>query len=163
MAKPVLLSVSSDISSRQCKREMFRVSGHCTVSGRCFQRGLPKVPRSRAHFVRQLVSEYVRAFLFLFLFFPDAARRRYASYDVARLILMAPIDPWRNSAPDFGAVAFCMTNIEDFRTPLTSTSLTILSTYSSQKRSLRWTSSKREIIEVIEVNQLEDTNNERLS
>ena len=28
---------------------------------------------------------------------------------------MAPIDPWRNSTPDFGAVAFCTTNIEDFK------------------------------------------------
>ena len=69
------------------------------------------------------------------LFQGDAARRRQASYDVARLLLMAPIDPWRNSAPDFGAVAFCTTNIEDFRTPLTSTSSTISSTYPSQKRS----------------------------
>ena len=65
----------------------------------------------------------------------DTARRREASYDVARLLLMAPIDPWRNSTPDFGAVAFCTTNIEDFRTSLTSTSSTISSTYSSQKRS----------------------------
>ena len=63
------------------------------------------------------------------------ARRREASYDVARLLLMAPIDPWRNSTPDFGAVAFCTTNIEDFRTSLTSSSSTISSTYSSQKRS----------------------------
>ena len=76
-------------------------------------------------------------------------RRRVASYGVARLLLMAPIDPWRNSTPDFGAVAFCTTNIEDFRTPLTSTSSTISSTYSSQKRSLRWTSSKRKIMELI--------------
>ena len=76
---------------------------------------------------------------------------------------MAPRDPWRNSTPDFGAVAFCTTNIEDFRTPLTSTSSTISSTYSSQKRSLRWTSSKRKIMELILVDQLEDTNNERLS
>ena len=93
----------------------------------------------------------------------DVARRRTASYDVARLLLMAPIDPWRNSTPDFGAVAFCTTNIEDFRTPLTSTSSTISSTYSSQKRSLRWTSSKRKIMVVIEVGQLENTYNERLS
>ena len=64
--------------------------------------------------------------------------------------------------PVFGAIAFCTTNIEDFRTPLTSTSLTISLTYSSQKRSLRWTSSKWKIIEVIEVDQLEDTNKERL-
>ena len=76
---------------------------------------------------------------------------------------MAPVDPWQNSAPVFGAVALCMTNIEDFRTPSTSTSSTISSTYSSQKRSLRWTSSKRNVMEVIEVDQLEDTKNERLS
>ena len=75
---------------------------------------------------------------------------------------MAPIDPWRNSTPVFGAVAFCMTNIEDFRTPLMSTSSTILLSYSSQKRSWRWTSSKRKIMEVNEVDQLKHTNNERL-
>ena len=77
--------------------------------------------------------------------------------------MMALIDPWRNFTPDFGAVAFCTTNIEDFRTPLTSTSSTISSTYPSQKRSKGWTRSKRKIMEVIEVDQLEDTNNERLS
>ena len=65
--------------------------------------------------------------------------------------------------PIFDAIAFSTTNIEDFRTPLTSTSLTISLTYSSQKRSLRWTSSKRKMMEVIEVDKLEDTNNERLS
>ena len=91
------------------------------------------------------------------LLFGDAARRRQTSYDVATLLLMAPIDPWQNSIPIFGA------NIEDFRIHLTSTSSTISSTYSSQKRSLRWTSSKRKIMEVIDIVQLEDTNNERLS
>ena len=75
---------------------------------------------------------------------------------------MAPIDAWQNSTPVFGAVAFCTTNIKDFRTPLTLTSLTIPLTYSSQKRSLRWNRSKTKIMEVIEVDQLEDTNNERL-
>ena len=93
----------------------------------------------------------------------DVARCRTASYDVARLLLMVPIDPWRNSTPDFGAVAFCTTNIKDFRTPLTSTSSTISLTYSSYKRSLRCTSLKRKIMEVIEVDQLKDTNNKRLS
>ena len=105
------------------------------------------------------VSHLVSAFLF----FCDAERRRQTSYDVARLLLMAPIDPWRNSTPAFGAVAFCTTNIEDFRTHLTSMSSTISSTYSSQKRSLSWSSSKRKIMEAIEVDQLKDTNNERLS
>ena len=28
---------------------------------------------------------------------------------------MVPIDPWRNSTPLFGAVAFCTTKIDDFR------------------------------------------------
>ena len=93
----------------------------------------------------------------------NAARRRQTSFDVATLLLMAPIDPWRNSTPIFGALAFCTTNIEDFRTHLTSMSSTISSTYSSQKRSLRWTSSKRKIMEVIAVDQLEETNNKRLS
>ena len=118
---------------------------------------------------------YKSKFISVFLFFcfsvihsvsnfqGDAARRRETSYDVARLLLMAPIDPWRNSTPDFGAVAFCTTNIEDFRTPLTSTSSTISTTYSAQKRSLRWTSSKWKIMELILVEQLKDTNNERLS
>ena len=109
--------------------------------------------------VSQLVSPLVSAFLFL----SDVARRRQTSCNVARLRLMPPMGLWRNSTPVFGAVAFCTTNIKDFRTPLMSTSSTIPLTYSSQKRSLRWTSSKRKIMEVIEVDQLEDTNNERLS
>ena len=77
--------------------------------------------------------------------------------------LMAPIDPWRNSTPFFGAVAFCMTNIKDFRTPLMSTSSTISSTYASHNRSSRWTSSKVKVMQVIKVDQLEDTNYERLT
>ena len=62
----------------------------------------------------------------------EVARRRQTSYDVARLLLMSPIDPWRNATPVFGAVAFCTTNIDDFRTHLTSSSSTISSTYSLQ-------------------------------
>ena len=54
----------------------------------------------------------------------DAARRRQTSYDVARLLLMAPIDPWRNSTPVFGAAAFCTTKNGDFRTSSTLSSLT---------------------------------------
>ena len=73
-------------------------------------------------------------FLPCIYFSGDAARRCQTSYGVATLLLMAPIDPWQNFTPIFGAVAFCMTNMKDFRTPLTSTSLTILSTYSSKKR-----------------------------
>merc|ERR1712105_145281 len=60
----------------------------------------------------------------------DIGRRRQTSCSVARLLLMALIDPLRNSTPVFGSVAFCTTNIRDFKTPLTSTASTILSTYS---------------------------------
>ena len=42
---------------------------------------------------------------------------------------MVPIEPWRNSTPFFGAVAFCTTKIDDFRT-----SLTTLATNSSNKK-----------------------------
>ena len=78
----------------------------------------------------------IRTFVCLLCVCPRfSRRRRETSYDAARLLPMAPIDPWRNSTPDFGAVAFCTTNIEYFRTPLTSTSSTVSSTYSSQKRS----------------------------
>ena len=72
----------------------------------------------------------------------DVARRRQTSYDVARLLLMVPLDPWRNFTPVFGAPAFCTTKIDDFRASLTLTSLTILSTHSLKRTSLRWTSSK---------------------
>ena len=49
------------------------------------------------------------------LLFGDAARRRQTSYDVATLLLMAPIDPWQNSIPIFGAAAFSKTKIDNFR------------------------------------------------
>ena len=45
----------------------------------------------------------------------DVARRRQTSYDVARLLLMVPMEPWQNSTPVFGAAAFCTTKIDDFR------------------------------------------------
>ena len=50
---------------------------------------------------------------------------------------MVPIEPWRNSTPDFGAAAFCTTKNDDFRASLT-----------SPLRTLRWprSSSKREIM-----------------
>ena len=91
------------------------------------------VIKSRSLFLFFFVCQFVSLSVCHVTF--SRRRRRQASYDVARLLLMAPIDPWRNSAPDFGAVAFCATNIEDFRTSLTPTSLPISSTYSSQKRS----------------------------
>ena len=50
------------------------------------------------------------------------------SCEVATLLWFASIDPWRNSTPIFGAVAFCTININDFRTPLTCTSSTKSST-----------------------------------
>ena len=43
-------------------------------------------------------------------------RRLQTSYDVARLLLMVPIEPWRNSTPFFGAVAFCTTKNDDLKT-----------------------------------------------
>ena len=49
----------------------------------------------------------------------DIAQRRETSYDVARLLLMVPLEPWQNSTPVFGAAAFCTTNIDDFRASLT--------------------------------------------
>ena len=61
----------------------------------------------------------------------DVARRRQTSYDVARLLLMVPIEPWQNSTPFFGAATFCATKIDDFRASLM-----------SPLRSLRWPRSK---------------------
>ena len=68
----------------------------------------------------------------------DVARRRQTPYDVAILHLIVPMEPWQNFTPFFGAAAFCATKIDDFRA-----SLTTLSTYPSETRSLRWTSSQR--------------------
>ena len=65
------------------------------------------------------------------------ARRRETSYDVARLLLMVPLEPWRNSTPDFGAAAFCTIKIDDFRASSTSTSTT-----TSSLRALRWPRSR---------------------
>ena len=76
----------------------------------------------------------------------DVWRRRETSGDVARLLLMVPLEPWQNSTPFFGAAALCATKIDNFRTYLTT-----WSTHSSKRRSLRWTSFKRQIMEVIEV------------
>ena len=67
----------------------------------------------------------------------DVARRRETSYGVARLLLMVPLEPWRNSTPVFGAAAFCTTKIGNFRTSPTLSSLTTWSTYSSKRRPLR--------------------------
>ena len=44
---------------------------------------------------------------------PLIGRKLATSYDVARLPLMVPIEPWRNSTPFFGAVAFCTTKIDN--------------------------------------------------
>ena len=55
--------------------------------------------------------------------FGDLARRRETSHVVARLLLMLPLEPWRNSTPFFGAAAFCTTKIGDFRTSSTLSSL----------------------------------------
>ena len=104
-----------------------------------------------------LVSQCVVNFL---ITSSDVARRRQTSYDVARLLLMVRIELWRDSTPVFGAAAFCTTKIEDFRASLALTSLT---TSSLKRRSLKWTSLRRKIMEVIDEDQLEETNNESLS
>ena len=49
--------------------------------------------------------------------------RRETSYDVARLLLMVPLEPWQNSTPIFGAAALCTTKIDGFRASVTSTSM----------------------------------------
>ena len=64
-------------------------------------------------------------------------RRRKTSYDVARLILMVPSEPWQNSTPFFGAAAFCTTKIDDFRASSMLSSLTTWSTHSSKRMPLR--------------------------
>ena len=51
----------------------------------------------------------------------DVARRRQTPYDVARLHLIVPMEPWQNFTPFFGAAAFCTTKIDDFRASLTPT------------------------------------------
>ena len=61
----------------------------------------------------------------------DVRRRHETLGDVARLLLLVPLEPWRNYTPFFGAAAFCTTKIDDFRASLT-----------SPLRSLRWPRSK---------------------
>ena len=87
--------------------------------------------------------------IFRIQFSGDAARRHQALYDVATLLLMA-LDPWRNSTPIFWQLSVRQM-------------LRILGTYSLQKRSLRWTSLKRKIMELIKVDQHEDKIIKRLS
>ena len=55
--------------------------------------------------------------------FENLARRRGTSHNIARLLLMVSLEPWRNSTPFFGAAAFCTTKIGDFRTSSTLSSL----------------------------------------
>ena len=93
----------------------------------------------------------------------DITRRRQMLYDIARILLMVPFEPWQNFTPFFGATAFCTTRIDNFRASLTLTSLTTSSTNSSKRRLLRWTSMNRQMMEAIEVDQLKETNNGRLS
>ena len=49
--------------------------------------------------------------------------RKKILYDVARLLLMVPLEPWRNSSPIFGVAALCTTKIDGFRASVTSTSM----------------------------------------
>ena len=59
----------------------------------------------------------------------DIVQRRQTSYDIARILLMVPFEPWENFTPFFGAAAFCTTEIDNFRASLTLTSSTTLSAY----------------------------------
>ena len=45
---------------------------------------------------------------------PLIFRKSATSLDV--VLLMVPIEPWQNCTPFFGAVAFCMKKLYDFRT-----------------------------------------------
>ena len=92
----------------------------------------------------QAISEYIKISLavsgfknFWFAELGEVAWCCQTSCDVARLLLMAPIEPWQNSTPIFGAAAFCTTKIGNFRASSTLRSLTTWSTYSSKRRPLR--------------------------
>ena len=87
----------------------------------------------------------------------DVARRRETSSNVAKLLLMVPLEHWQNSITFFGVAVIFATKIANFRAPLTLTSLTTWSTHSSKRKSLRWASSQRNIMEVIEVDHVEET------
>ena len=91
------------------------------------------------------------------------ARRRQTPYDVARLLLMAPRDPWQNSTPDFGAVAFCTTNIEDLRTPFDVNLFDKIIDLFIAEEVIEVDRLEEKIMAVIEEDQLEDTNSKRLS
>ena len=73
--------------------------------------------------------------------FENLARRRGTSNDIAILLLMVPIEPWRNSTPFFGAAAFCTTKIGDFRTSSTLSSLMTWLRRPLRKYQLRGTAS----------------------
>jgi len=73
---------------------------------------------------------------------------------------MVPLEPRRNSTPFFCAAAHSMTKIYDFRAYSMLSSLMTWSIHSSKRRPLRWTSSKRQIMKVIEVDHVEETNSE---
>ena len=55
---------------------------------------------------------------------PAIRKPRATSNDIAILLLMVPIEPWRNSTPFFGAAAFCTTKNGNFRTSSSLSSLT---------------------------------------
>ena len=63
-----------------------------------------------------ILCKFVSVRQFLGLWLVKNWRRRQTLYDVARLLLMILIEPWRNSTPFFGAEAFCTTKFDDFST-----------------------------------------------
>ena len=75
--------------------------------------------------------------------------RRQTSYDVDRVLVMVPMESWRDSIPFFGAAASCKTKTRDFRASLTLTSLTKLSTHLSKRSSLRSTSLFRHYVKPV--------------
>ena len=96
----------------------------------------------------------------------DVAGHRATSRDLARRSQTTSDGTIRTLAkfyPIFWCGSLLYNKNDDFRASLMWTSLTTWSTHSSKRRSLGWPSLKRQIMEVIEVDQLEEKKNERLS
>ena len=83
-----------------------------------------KIDDFRTSLMLSSLTKWLRRSLRKDQLFENLARRRGTSSDIARLLLMVSLEPWRNSTPFFGAAAFCTTKIGDFRTSSTLSSLT---------------------------------------
>ena len=62
-----------------------------------------KIDDFRASSTLSSLTTWLRRTLRKDQLFGDLARRRKTSHDVARLLLMVSLEPWRNSTPFFGA------------------------------------------------------------